>query len=488
MQEIQSAVKPAHSKSAPPSKHPRFVRYLDPLIFYALVIVIVLTAVPYGTVESWWRAAFECAIFALGALWIIEGTLSGSWLVRQHRLLVPLVALAAFALIQTILRVRSDPSEAMASIGRLPVSFSPFDTRMVAFQMMALLVTAALLLRYTTSHRRLLILICVVVGVGLGSGLFGLLRRSFQHRVGFLLPRLQPDDGALAGSPGFAQFINHNHFAFLVEMSLGLLLGLMLRRPFNAKRLVVGLVLAMPLWIAIVYSGSRGGLASMIAQVLFVALLVFIASPGRELLRTRGTRGVRNISSFLITRVILIASFLVVMVIGVVWVGGDPLASHLASLPNELVVKDSDKYTRANRSAIWPMTWQMIKDHPLAGVGFNGYWIAITKYHHGSGELTPQEAHNDYLELLASGGLIGAALVVWFIALFAKELMVLSRESEFGLGAFSGGALAGIFAVALHSIVDFGLHVTINSVVFTVLIAIAILRIRPAGQQSRILA
>ena len=169
---------------------------------------------------------------------------------------------------------------------------------------------------------------------------------------------------------------------------------------------------------------------------------------------------------------------------GVVWVGGDPLAYRLESVPNEFGVKDSDKYTRTNRSTIWPMTWEMIKDHPLAGVGFGGYWVAITKYHHGSGKMTPQEAHNDYLELVASGGLIGAVFVVWFIALFLRELVIRSRHSDGVSGAYSGGALAGIFAVALHSLVDFGLHVTINAVVFTILIAIATLTIRPAGSES----
>ena len=39
-----------------------------------------------------------------------------------------------------------------------------------------------------------------------------------------------------------------------------------------------------------------------------------------------------------------------------------------------------------------------------------GYWIAIPGYHNASGTLVPQEAHNDYLELLASGGIIGALM------------------------------------------------------------------------------
>src|SRR2546426_889174 len=62
------------SASAMHSAPSRFIRYLDPFIFYALLTIIVLTAVPYGTVEPWWKAVFQCAVFALGCLWIVEGT------------------------------------------------------------------------------------------------------------------------------------------------------------------------------------------------------------------------------------------------------------------------------------------------------------------------------------------------------------------------------------------------------------------------------
>ena len=118
----------------------------------------------------------------------------------------------------------------------------------------------------------------------------------------------------------------------------------------------------------------------------------------------------------------------------------------------------------------------MIKAHPVAGVGFGGYWTAITNYHDASGAFTPQEAHNDYLELLASGGLISCVLVVWFVAVFLKR----ARENLSSLDPYRRalclGALTGIFGVLIHSFVDFGLHVTINALVFCVLMVIAAYR------------
>jgi O-antigen ligase len=447
---------------------------LGNVIFYALLAVLSLTAIPYGTVEPWWQAIFECAIFTLSLLWVIEAMFSGTWLVRQHRLLIPLVALVVFTLIQAMLPLRSASPGSDTGPELRPISFAPYDTKMVAFQLLALVIAGGLLLRYTTNRRRLMALVYVVVGIGLVSSLFGLLRMTFQHQPGFLLPHLQPSVGTSSSSGGFGQFINHNHFAFLAEMSLGLVLSLMLRRPMRFARLVIGLAIAVPMWIAIVYSGSRGGLISMLGQALFVALLVVIAGPGRQLLRDdSGHERVRSIGPSLVTRVLLAALILVVMVLGIVWVGGDPLASRLESVANELGVKDFDKYARTDRSTIWPITWQMIKDHPLAGVGFGGYWIAITKYHEASGEFTPQQAHNDYLELAASGGLVGIAIALWFVIMFIRQSAVRLPTPDRFLSASRLGAMAGIFAVAIHSVVDFGLHVIINSLVFMILVVIA---------------
>ena len=88
------------------------------------------------------------------------------------------------------------------------------------------------------------------------------------------------------------------------------------------------------------------------------------------------------------------------------------------------------------------------------------------------GETTPQEAHNDYLELLASGGVIGVAIGIWCAVVLLRTARRKLRASSGYQRAVTLGALAGILTVAVHSLVDFGLHITINAVVFTVLVAL----------------
>jgi O-antigen ligase len=115
----------------------------------------------------------------------------------------------------------------------------------------------------------------------------------------------------------------------------------------------------------------------------------------------------------------------------------------------------------------------MFAAHPIAGVGLGGYWIGITAYHDASGVLTPQEAHNDYLELLSSGGVIGLALGVWF-AVIVIRLAHRNLNTDTGfLRAVRIGSVLGIAGVAAHSLLDFGLHLMGNTVVFLTLIMLA---------------
>src|SRR6267378_3439373 len=84
----------------------RIADLLSKGIFGALLGLIVLTTIPYGTVEPWWKAVFACLVFALCIGAILEGLLSGglsnSAAIARRWLLLPLLALAVFAFAQTI--------------------------------------------------------------------------------------------------------------------------------------------------------------------------------------------------------------------------------------------------------------------------------------------------------------------------------------------------------------------------------------------------
>lgn len=454
---------------------------LDRVIFSSLLALLTLTAIPYGTVEPLWVAAFECVVFGLAALWAVEGFLSGMWFVKEHRVLVPLLLLMGFICWQTILVPWNAPGAAAAGAhGWQATSADPFETRLVALKLLALTLVVALLFRYTSTTKRLRALTLVIIGLSVSSALFGILRQTTQHnKVGFILPYL-------VAEAGYAQFINKNHFAYLMEMALGLALGVIVARGAPGARALVYLACALPLGTALILANSRGGIFALLGQLTFLAIFWAAQRPGRtDSPAVIGASGWwQRISRSVAGRVVLVACLLLFMVGGMLWVGGDQLATRLVSVGDEVSAGNDVDQSGGGRKDIWKATWRLIQAHPLAGVGFGGYWVAIPAYHVASGVIVPQQAHNDYLELLASGGLIGTALALWFVVLVLRRTRASLRSTESYRRAVASGALAGLCGVAIHSLFDFGLHITVNALVFGSLVVIATLAQRAAGPRA----
>lgn len=398
---------------------------LSKVIYGLLLCVLVITPIPYGTVEPWWKAAFICVVLGIFILGIWEKPIFKN----PSLVLLPLLALSALAFLQSWTQISTDP----------------FQTRFFALQLLALTAFLTLLYNYAATEKRIHILVYTVIGVAVASAIFGILRQTAQHETGFLLPLLKQNQG-------FAQFVNKNHFAYLMEMALGLVIGLIIAG--GSKQKLIQFALLLPIWVALVLSNSRGGILAMLVQVTIAALL---------LLKTT-------------TMKLALAAVLVAGVLfGTIWIGGERLVTSFSAAGNELTTTDRDG---ASRNEIWRATLKMFVAHPIAGVGLGAYWIGITTYHDASGVLTPQEAHNDYLELLSSGGVIGLALGVWF-AVIVIRLARNNLNTDTGfIRAVRVGSILGIAGVAAHSLLDFGLHLFGNTVVFLTLIMMATFRRR----------
>jgi O-antigen ligase len=170
---------------------------------------------------------------------------------------------------------------------------------------------------------------------------------------------------------------------------------------------------------------------------------------------------------------------------GVAWLGGDQLTTGIQSA--DIEIKSTDSHEGARRRDIWNATWRMARMHPLLGAGLGGFWAEVPIYHDASGAQTPVQAHNDYLELLASAGLVGMGIFAWFaVALVKRARWLIETLSGFQRAA-ALGALAGIVGVGIHSLVDFGLHITSNALLFVMLLSIlSIDKIANGAQRKRI--
>jgi O-antigen ligase len=445
------------SRAERPGKLPAFV---EAFVFYSLVVLIALVAIPYGTVEPWWEAVFECAVFAVGLLWIIQGSISGSWIQGSVRVFYPMIALVALALLQSLQLWQMDWAGNRVWYA---ISADPFESRRFALKTAALILAGVMLVRYTVSRRRLSVLVHAIIGVALASALFGIVRQGMQHAPGFGLPLLRPGSG-------YGQFINKNHFAYLIEMAMGLVAGVAIMRREKRERLLIYLAAFLVMWVGLVLSNSRGGLLAMVAQVI-CAPVIFLDS------RPRAGAGARSWTRSVAVRAATIGALLIVFAGGVWWLGGDQLATGAETASIEIAGADrTELHEGARRRDIWRSTWLMFKAHPIMGAGFGGYWAEVPLFHQASGRLTPQQAHNDYLEVLASGGIAGVALLIWFAVVMVRQARDALTATDGFQRAAAGGAIIALVGVVVHSVADFGLHITINALVFVALVAILSLK------------
>ena len=134
----------------------------------------------------------------------------------------------------------------------------------------------------------------------------------------------------------------------------------------------------------------------------------------------------------------------------------------------------------SGRTHFWAVAWQIFLAHPLFGAGLDSFGVAFTKYDTWNGLLRVERAHNDYLQILAEGGLAGFACIVGFIYLFFRKALATIWAAGEGLRRDAAiGSTAGCVGILVHSFVDFPLRTWSNSFFFLLLVAIAIVRVAP---------
>ena len=156
----------------------RLAALLNQGVFVSLLLLLVVTAIPYGTVEAWWKAAFVSAVFSICIAAIVESLLSRDSRVYGLRsLLLSMLALCGFAFLQTLTIRSGNEDPAVAALKPWnAISADPYQTRFFVLQLLALTTCLALLYRYCRTTRRINLLIQAfirqngrVMDVGLNS-------------------------------------------------------------------------------------------------------------------------------------------------------------------------------------------------------------------------------------------------------------------------------------------------------------------------------
>lgn len=472
-------------------------RSRDRLLAGCVIATIVWTTLAFGAVYRWAYIPLLVSSAAIGLACLIPRRGGVPRLTNSAPLWLALVG--AGALLQLVplpatILARLSPatqaflkshefSYALATAGTEtaeqlwhPLSLAPDATWLALTFLATLTLLLAGLMRWLTATRvrtivRALITLGMVVAVvGIAQKSLGAHHLSEVRIYGVWKPQYVGD--------AFGPFVNRNHFAGWIVMVLPLALAylaailteglseigpgwrnriLWLGSERAGRAATAGFVV-MVMVVALVYSGSRSGVACALFVVAAIGWLAVRASISRTI------------------RIVVSATFALLLASALFWAGSDILFHRFTLVPAEI----------GDRLGTWRDATRIIHDFPVAGVGLNAYGTASLQYQTVESAWHFDAAHNDYLQLAAEGGVLLTLPALLALVALVRDMRRRARQqADAALGRWlRAGARVGLAAIALQSLVDFSLQIPANAALFTVIAAIAVHSPRTAAVGS----
>lgn len=410
--------------------------------FALLITLMVLATVAYGAVHQPVIVIIYLLIAAMVVLWTIDASKRGTFRTSNSPIQLILLAAAVYGVIQVIPFGEIAPIAGVADIPRT-ISRDPFATSLASVHFTALFFFLAIALATLESAGRIRRMAAAITIFGFAFAFFAIIQSV-----------LSPDKiygiyEARTGASPFGSFVNRHNFAAFMEMSVALPLGMLFAGAVNRDKRLLYMTAAALMGAALLLSGSRGGLVAFLAQLIF---LVFV---------TLGSAG----KNMLLLRIGLAVLLFAAVVGGAYFVGGETSFTRIAETA-------LSKDITTDRAHIWGVTLRVAADSLPLGAGLGAFGVAYTRFDSYSGLERVEQAHNDYLQVVADAGIPGLLIGLAFLYLLyrtGKAAVSVENRSRRGLAA---GASAGIFAILVHSLFDFVLHTTAIALLFLLLIAI----------------
>jgi len=331
----------------------------------------------------------------------------------------------------------------------IPLTINAHATRVATLRLVCYGLVFLLAFHTYRTQRRQPWLISLLVVLGCLEALYGIV----QYLTGsyYLLGGGRGHIGDATGT-----YSNHNHFAGFLEMVLPFLMArIVFRLPWESNRsrrrwaqflsssltsrILIDMVLFAVVFVALVFSRSRMGIAAAVAGLLLVLLIAFSQT------RRRAT-------------VVVALIVLALPAAYAVWIGVSPVWERF-----EVLERGQDP-----RLPIWRDTIALIQDYPWLGTGLGTYSWASIRYQTALMNLRYEHAHNDYLEFAAEIGIPVTILLfgsLWILAVkVALRTVVLERSKDRILAAGCAGAMV---CLLVHALTDFNFQIPANAFLFT---------------------
>jgi len=401
----------------------------DQALFYGVFGLLLFGPLAFGAVEPWSIFVLEAGSAALFLMWIGKQVLfDGRINVRGNSIFLPMGIFAALIAAQIVFHRTAYPHDTTA-----------LGLQYFAYAILCFLAGQTLL---RGAQARSLALIFSVYGAAL---------------AGFALIYGISSNGKLywfyTASHGgwiYGPYVNHNHYAGLMEMLVPIPLIVSLTRLAPPRIRAVAAAATAVMVGTIFLSGSRGGMLAIVAELIILAALL-----------VKQKRSLRT--------AIGIGVFLAIVAGLLVWIGGGELSKRIATASPGHSELSSDIRTYINRDGL-----RMFLKKPVLGWGLGTFPIVYPEFRTFYTNFFVNEAHNDYLQLLVEMGLLGFATMVWFVVtIYTKAFKKIKHWPTEISGAVTLACALGLSGILIHSAVDFNLQIPANAALFYVLCTIA---------------
>ena len=411
-------------------------KFFERGILALVLTILVFAPLAMGAVDAWAFLVVQALTIGVMLLWVLR-----IWFSRKPQLLWPPLCWVVLAF-------------AIYAVARYLTADIEYVARQEMIQVLvfAFLFFAIVNNLYRQEFSQVISFTLIFLAMGIsGYAVF----QFFTHS-----PHVWNYDALYPGR-GTGTFISPNNLAGFLEMILPLAVAYILAgRITPVMRIILGYS-AFVIAAGIVVTFSRGGWAACAAALLVLLGILFFHRQHR-----------------------LPALVLLVLLIG----GGAIFTAKYLTRTATFIQREKSSGMDVGhvdlelRSDLWLAAAQMWRENFWWGVGPAHYNYRFPEYRSERIQAQPDRAHNDYLNLLADWGTAGGIIVLAGMAIFGVGLLqtrkhVRRPENHFGSGmsnrlAFFLGAAAGLLALAVHSIVDFNLHIPANAIVGITLLAL----------------
>ena len=349
-------------------------------------------------------------------------------------------------------------------IGTYALSIDAWLSARDFLRVLAWFTVMVLVVELVNSPKRAQVLLWCLLGSVFSAALLGL----------FDFFSIQGARGRASGPFG----TNANMFAGLIELGVGLAIGVLYVQQQSANRAPT------TRWVAFVAENLLSGKVLVVALLLlFFAVLSSTGSRGGNLsamlaLATASMLLVRSRASIGSEKVFLIVLW-PLCILGVFALGGSIVLDRVGVQGSELV-----------RVSFWRSAIEMTADYPLFGMGGGSWRYAYAQYREISEVPAleiPLTAHNDYVQMLAEHGVLGLLVFGVFIGMVLRSIIkTLQYHRDPIARGISLGTLISALSLLFHAAVDGNFQVTATMTLYFAILGLGLAasRLPPANAEE----